>query len=150
ALALLRAAGVPIAAPSANRSNQTSPTTAQHVLSGLQGRIDFLLDAGATSGGLESTVLDLTTGPPRLLRPGLVTVDQLQSVLGMIDVEYHSPNGNAASQSDAQPLRSPGLLQRHYAPRAKLICIATAAEPDFSALAAGQQSVGWLRLARKQ
>ncbi len=70
ALALLRAVGVPIAAPSANRSTQLSPTRAEHVQRGLDGLIDLILDGGPTTGGLESTVLDVTTTPPRLLRPG--------------------------------------------------------------------------------
>ena len=70
ALALLRAAVVPVAAPSANRSTRLSPTRAEHVLAGLAGRIDLLLDGGPASGGLESTVLDVTTVPPRLLRRG--------------------------------------------------------------------------------
>src|SRR5262249_54199520 len=68
ALALLQATQIPLAAPSANRSMRVSPTTAQHVLAGLAGRVEMVLDAGPTSGGLESTVLDLTTTPPRLLR----------------------------------------------------------------------------------
>src|SRR5204862_2820372 len=70
ALALIRAAGVPVAAPSANRSTALSPTRAEHVLRGLDGRIDLVLDGGHAPGGIESTVLDLTSTPPRLLRPG--------------------------------------------------------------------------------
>jgi L-threonylcarbamoyladenylate synthase len=84
ALALLRACGFPLAAPSANRSSELSPTLPEHVLRGLADRIDLLLDAGPTSGGLESTVLDLTTQPPRLLRPGLVTIAELEALLGPI------------------------------------------------------------------
>src|SRR4051794_39087740 len=84
ALALLRAAGVPLAAPSANRSTELSPTTAGHVLHGLGGRIDLVLDAGPTAGGIESTVLDVTTNPPRLLRPGLVTPAMIEAVIGPI------------------------------------------------------------------
>ena len=82
ALALLRAAGVPLAAPSANRSTELSPTTAEHVGRSLDDRIDLILDAGPTTGGIESTVLDLTTDPPRLLRPGLVTPAMIEEVIG--------------------------------------------------------------------
>ncbi|HEY2883491.1 MAG TPA: L-threonylcarbamoyladenylate synthase [Pirellulales bacterium] len=152
ALALLKSAQLPIAAPSANRSNQVSPTTAEHVLSGLAGRIDLLLDAGATLGGLESTVLDLTTDPPRLLRPGLVTVDQLQAVIGTIEVAEHRSQidrvraGKDQNVPTAETLRSPGMLARHYAPRAKLICIRADDDPDFAAIGSGRESIGWLRL----
>src|SRR5207302_8534817 len=82
ALALLRGCGLPLAAPSANRSTELSPTCAEHVLAGLTDRIDLLLDGGPTTGGLESTVVDLTTDPPRLLRPGLVTTTELEAILG--------------------------------------------------------------------
>src|SRR5262245_24196245 len=108
ALALLRAVGVPVAAPSANRSTRLSPTLAAHILDGLDGRIDLILDAGPTAGGLESTVLDLTTDPPRLLRPGLVTPAEIEAVVG--------PVARSASTETAGPLPSPGMLARHYAP----------------------------------
>ncbi|MFL5243183.1 MAG: L-threonylcarbamoyladenylate synthase [Gemmataceae bacterium] len=114
ALALLRAAQIPVAAPSANRSTYLSPTRAEHVLSGLDSRIDLLLDAGSTPGGIESTVLDLTTSPPRLLRPGLIALADLEVAVGKID---QSP---VAETLRSPPLKSPGMLQRHYAPRAKL------------------------------
>jgi L-threonylcarbamoyladenylate synthase len=142
ALALLKSARLPIAAPSANRSNNISPTTAEHVLQGLDGRVDLILDAGPCSGGLESTVLDLTTDPPRVLRPGLVTVEQLKEVLGNV-AGPERPDGKAEK---AVPLRSPGMLDRHYAPRAKLICVS---RPDDSqvvqAQAAGKR-IGWLSM----
>src|SRR5437763_8542920 len=109
--ALLRAAGVPVAAPSANRSSELSPTTAGHVLHGLGGRIDLILDAGPCPGGIESTVLDVTNDPPRLLRPGLVTPAQIEAVIGPIQ-RFGEPAGSV--------LRSPGLLAKHYAPRAPL------------------------------
>src|SRR5947209_6677836 len=113
ALALLRAARLPVAAPSANRSTYLSPTRAEHVLSGLEGRIDLLLDAGPTPGGIESTVLDLTTSPPRLLRPGLVTPAQLEAVIGPI-------GRGTAPATGGEPQRSPGMMARHYAPRTPL------------------------------
>jgi L-threonylcarbamoyladenylate synthase len=140
ALALLRAAQIPLAAPSANRSMQISPTTSQHVLSGLDGRIEMVLDAGPTSGGLESTVLDLTADPPRLLRPGLVTTVELQQVMGPIATSA------GATPTAAEPLRSPGLLERHYAPKAQLICSASASDVSVKELLDGVNQVGWLRL----
>ena len=116
ALALIEAAGVPIAAPSANRSQHLSPTCGAHVLKDLDGRIDLLLDAGRTSGGLESTVLDLTGDVPVLLRPGLVEVSTIESVIGRPVDRARSPEPAAAA---AVP-RSPGLSARHYAPRVPL------------------------------
>jgi len=113
ALALVRAAGVPIAAPSANRSTELSPTRAEHVLRGLDGRIDMVLDAGATTGGLESTVLDLSSDPTRLLRPGLIAPGQIEQVIGPIQRHVDPPSTGA--------LPSPGLLARHYAPRTPLL-----------------------------
>jgi L-threonylcarbamoyladenylate synthase len=112
ALTLLRACRLPLAAPSANRSTSLSPTCAEHVLRGLADRIDLLLDAGPTTGGLESTVLDLTTDPPTLLRPGLVTTPELEAVLGPIEQSLH--------ESGSMPSRSPGQMKRHYAPRTAL------------------------------
>ena len=100
ALALLKAAEFPIAAPSANRSTQISPTTAEHVLRGLNGRIDMILDAGPTSGGLESTVIDLTVQPPRLLRPGLVSVAELNAVIGEVNVGQHVIERQARNRRD--------------------------------------------------
>ena len=113
ALALLRACKLPLAAPSANRSTELSPTLAEHVLAGLADRIDLVLDAGPTTGGLESTVLDLTTEPPRMLRPGLVTIAELDALIGPIDRSIPSPK-------DEQPIRSPGQMRRHYAPQTPL------------------------------
>lgn len=134
--ALLRACGLPLAAPSANRSSELSPTLPEHVLRGLAERIDLLLDAGPTSGGLESTVLDLTTQPPRLLRPGLVTVAELEALLGPIE------RGNSTPQDD-EPLRSPGQMERHYAPRTPLE-IAAASRNRVEELCRQGLRVGWL------
>jgi L-threonylcarbamoyladenylate synthase len=117
ARALLEEADFPVAAPSANPSAGLSPTRAEHVLRGLGGRIELILDAGPTPGGLESTVLDLTAVPPRLLRPGLVSPAELEAVLG--------PLGEAAgppADLDTTPLPSPGRMRRHYAPRTPLEC----------------------------
>lgn len=117
ALALLHAAYLPVAAPSANRSAGLSPTRAEHVLKDLDGRIDLVLDAGPTPGGLESTVLDLTCRPPRLLRPGLVSVAQLEAVVGAVDRSQTRETGSET------PLASPGLMTRHYSPRTPLECV---------------------------
>ena len=114
AQALIRAAARPLAAPSANRSGRPSPTRAQHVLDDLGGRIDLVLDGGATSVGLESTVLDMTTEPPTLLRPGGVTLEHLEAHLGRVRL---------ATSDDEAAGRSPGLRFRHYAPRAKVVLI---------------------------
>ena len=111
---LIRAAGRPLAAPSANRSGRPSPTRAPHVLEDLGGRIELILDGGSTSVGLESTVLDMTTEPPTLLRPGGVTLEQLEAHLGRVRL---------ATGDDEAAGRSPGLRFRHYAPRAKVVLI---------------------------
>jgi len=115
ALALIRASGVPIAAPSANRFGHVSPTTAQHVLDDLDGRIDAVLDGGPTTIGVESTVLDLTRDPPRILRPGGVPRSRLVATVPSI----LSSDSTAIDPAEAPP--SPGMLPSHYAPRARLI-----------------------------
>ena len=113
ALALIRAAGFPVAAPSANRFGRLSPTQAAHVLDDLDGRIDLLLDGGATPVGVESTVLSLVTPVPTILRPGGVSREALAMVLGQVDVP-----GRVFTAEDVVP--SPGALAQHYAPRARL------------------------------
>ncbi|MBE3562843.1 MAG: threonylcarbamoyl-AMP synthase [Hydrogenibacillus schlegelii] len=111
ARALIRAAGAPIVAPSANRSGRPSPTTAAHVLEDLAGRIDAVVDGGPADIGLESTVLDVTRRPAIVLRPGAVTVEMLEAVLG--DGAVVDP---AAPLRDGEAPRSPGMKYRHYAP----------------------------------
>jgi L-threonylcarbamoyladenylate synthase len=115
---LLDAAACPIAAPSANVSNAVSPTSAEHVERMLSGRIEMILDGGPCSGGIESTVLDLTSSPPRILRPGLVTREQIEPIAGHVEQQHVAID----STSDALP--SPGTSPRHYAPRASLECYA--------------------------
>ena len=134
---LIRAAGVPIAAPSANRSMHVSPTSAQHVLKTLEGRIEMVLDGGSSARGLESTVLDLTSQPPRLLRPGLVSVAEISAALGE-DVSH----GSAAQAGE--PVKSPGLLARHYAPAAPVETLEVGGRALVEKLAAGGLRVGWL------
>lgn len=113
ALALIRAASTPIAAPSANRSGRPSPTSACHVALDLEGRIDMILDGGATSIGIESTVLDMTGDVPVILRPGWITEEQIAAVVGAVE--------RAASLQELQ--RSPGTRYRHYSPRARVVLI---------------------------
>ena len=116
ALALIRAAGVPIAAPSANLSGKPSPTTAEHVMADMDGRIDVILDGGPCSVGVESTVLTLV-GKPRILRPGGITKEMLEQIIGEVEVD----------PSVLRPLRegevaaSPGMKHRHYAPDAEVV-----------------------------
>lgn len=116
ALALLRLAAVPVAAPSANRYTHLSPTTADHVALGLADRVDVLVDGGPCDVGLESTVVDLTGDVPRVLRPGGLPVATLRAVVGRVDVL-----DGAVGEGT---LASPGLARRHYAPRARLVTLA--------------------------
>jgi L-threonylcarbamoyladenylate synthase len=117
AQALLTAANIPIAAPSANTFGHTSPTTAEHVLADLDGRIDAVFDAGPTAIGLESTVLDPTQTPMVLYRPGAITAAQLTAATG-VAVHTFVPEPQIASP---ESLPSPGVGIRHYAPRAQLL-----------------------------
>lgn len=116
ALALLRESGVPVAAPSANRSGRPSPTTAAHVLTDMAGRIPLILDGGSCQVGVESTVVDLTGPEPCILRPGAVTAQQIASVAGSCQVA--SSVMRPLKEGEAAP--SPGMRHRHYAPRARM------------------------------
>lgn len=118
ASALIRAAGIPIAAPSANASGRPSPTLASHVWHDLAGRIDMLIDGGPAGIGLESTVLDLASDTPMVLRPGGVSVEQLRALLP--DVRTLGEYGGSESDGSEGSARSPGLKHRHYSPRAPL------------------------------
>jgi L-threonylcarbamoyladenylate synthase len=133
ALALLKAVDRPVAAPSANRSGQVSPTTAAHVLEGLRGRIAAVLDSGPCGIGVESTVLDVSGARPILLRPGGVTAEALEAVVGPI--EQATPDATRA-------LRSPGQLTSHYAPTLPVRMNATEAAPDEALLAFGKPCEG--------
>ena len=133
ALALIRAAARPIAAPSANLSGRVSPTRAEHVLAQLEGRIAAILDSGPCPAGVESTVLDLCQEPPVLLRPGAVPAEALLAETGPL-----AHPAEAAPQAGPQAaLRSPGLMRQHYAPRLPLALNARAAGPDTALLAFG-------------
>ena len=122
ARALIRLAGVPVAAPSANRSGRPSPTRAEHVLQDLDGRIPWLVDGGPCEVGLESTVVDATGEVPAILRPGAVTAEHIRMVTGIepADASAHDGTDGASPASAGKPPRSPGLKYRHYAPRAVL------------------------------
>lgn len=139
ALALIQASGVPIAAPSANRFGHTSPTTAVHVMDDLDGRIDMVLDGGSTSVGVESTVLDVTCTPPMILRPGGVSREALEAVIGAVDLRKNRV------EADNEAQVSPGLLGKHYTPRAELILCSGEKESaleKLSALAKQAQAEG--------
>jgi len=135
ARALLRAAGVPIAAPSANRFMHTSPTSAIHVLADLDGRIDCVLDGGLCAVGVESTVVDLTTEPPIVLRPGGVPLEALRELLPTIRVAPRALPTDARQQ-EATLARAPGQMERHYAPHARLIAFDGAGATAIAAIRA--------------
>ncbi len=118
ALALIKSAGVPVAAPSANSSGRPSPTTARHVLDDLNGKIDMVLDGGACRVGLESTVLDMTSEPPVILRPGGVTREDLEGVIGHVAYDPALDKDNAG----AVP-KSPGMKYTHYSPKADVVVV---------------------------
>ena len=127
--AVIQECGFPLAAPSANLSNQVSPTNAAHVLQTLGGRIPLIIDGGQAQVGIESTVVDVSVDPPRLLRPGMIHLESLKAVMGGL-----------VADSPAEPgiLRSPGQLTRHYSPRAKLIVLNWADEGGLKSLLAAR------------
>lgn len=117
---LIRQSGIYIAAPSANVSGRPSPTKAQHVIEDLSGRIDMIVDGGEVGIGLESTIVDLTADVPMVLRPGYITTDKLQGIVGDVTVD------KAVVSREAEPsltAKAPGMKYRHYAPRGQLIII---------------------------
>ncbi|WP_226675552.1 L-threonylcarbamoyladenylate synthase [Rossellomorea aquimaris] len=116
ALSIIEAAGLPIAAPSANRSGKPSPTTAQHVIDDLEGRIAGVVDGGETGVGVESTVVDCTGSVPVILRPGGVTKEQLEEVVGKVEVDPSLKEGKGAP-------KSPGMKYTHYAPDAPVYLV---------------------------
>jgi L-threonylcarbamoyladenylate synthase len=132
AQALIRAAGRPIAGPSANRSGAVSPTRAEHVAESLGDRVKLILDGGPCEVGLESTVLDLTSAMPTLLRPGGATREAIEAVIGPVALSHAVPSGNAAH-------KSPGQLASHYAPARPVRLDATSVTADEGLLAFGPQ-----------
>ena len=130
AQALIRAAGLPIAAPSANRSGAISPTRAEHVAESLGERVPLILDGGPCLVGVESTVLDLTGATPTLLRPGGATREAIEAVIGTIAVSDAIPSGDSAR-------KSPGQLESHYAPARPVRLEASTVGADEGLLAFG-------------
>jgi len=141
--AVIRECGFPLAAPSANLSNQISPTNAAHVRAQLGGKIPLIVDGGQSQVGIESTVLDLTVSPPEILRPGMIHAESLAAVCGEIQDfaeeflcfkpegadRFSDPRGFAFFRS----VKSPGMLQKHYSPKAKLIIASWKDDGDLAA-----------------
>jgi len=120
ALFLIKESKTPISAPSANLFGKPSPTTAEHVINDLAGRIDAVLDAGPTKIGVESTVIDMTNPIPQVLRPGGTSYEELKSVLGKVDLH---PVVMASKKVHVIEARSPGMKHRHYAPNAEMVLV---------------------------
>lgn len=133
--ALLREAGIPVAAPSANRSTEVSPTTARHVARSLGERVDVIVDGGPCPVGIESTVLSLVGPVPTLLRPGTISVDDLRPVIGQVALPATAPEATAARPS-------PGMMDRHYAPRATVRIVPAAERARLLAAAADEADAG--------
>jgi L-threonylcarbamoyladenylate synthase len=133
---LIELAGVPVAAPSANSFGRTSPTRADFVLQDLDGRIDAVIDSGDATLGLESTVVDVCEEPPILYRPGMVTLQQLQSLCPGL-VTYREPQDGTST-----PQASPGLGLKHYSPRARLILLERFDDGELLSVAAKLQGAG--------
>jgi L-threonylcarbamoyladenylate synthase len=138
AQALIRAAGLPIAGPSANRSGSISPTRAEHVAESLGDRVRLILDGGPCTVGVESTVLDLTSARPVLLRPGGATREAIEAVIGEIAVSDALPEGDT-------PRKSPGQLQSHYAPAQPVRIEATTVTSGEALLAFGPNPIAGAR-----
>jgi L-threonylcarbamoyladenylate synthase len=113
--AVIRECGFPLAAPSANLSSQVSPTNAEHVRRRLGGKIPLIVDGGQSQVGIESTVLDLSVSPPKILRPGMIHATSLEAVVGNIQ--------HSTFNIQHSTLRSPGLLAKHYSPKARLVVL---------------------------
>ena len=116
---LIRESGTALAAPSANRSGSPSPTTATHVINDLDGSIDAILDGGMCAVGIESTVITLATKIPRLLRPGYITVEEIEEVIGKIDID----DAVLCQLKDDEKASSPGMKYKHYSPKCKVVLV---------------------------
>lgn len=142
ARAIIKAAGLPIAAPSANSSGKPSPTRASHVEFDLNGKIDMIVDGGAAEWGLESTIVDVSGEVPMILRPGAVTKEMMEEVVGKVEIDP------AILQKPAADLRpkAPGMKYTHYSPKAEVILVKgerTAVADEINRLAAEDQAHGW-------
>lgn len=116
---IIKAAGVPVAAPSANTSGKPSPTKAEHVLHDMNGKIDMIIDGGSCTVGLESTIIDVTTDVPSLLRPGAITKEMLENIIGPISVD---PAVYKMLSKDQKP-KAPGMKYKHYSPDADVTLV---------------------------
>ena len=125
---IIRAAGVPVAAPSANLSGKPSTTTAEHVYHDHAGKFPLIVDGGSSRVGVESTIIDLTEQPPRLLRPGGITLEQLESILGEVTVD----KAVTASVANDAVVKAPGMKYRHYAPQCEVIIVSGSTEAAAS------------------
>jgi L-threonylcarbamoyladenylate synthase len=134
ARALITAAGFPLAAPSANRSVRITATSAEHVLKMLDGRIEMVLDGGSTPGGIESTVVEVSADARRILRPGLLSVAEIEAALG-------GPIEHARRTDEERAMPSPGMMDRHYAPTVPLECFERGALPEHKEV---EEDVGLL------
>jgi L-threonylcarbamoyladenylate synthase len=130
--AVIRSCGFPLAAPSANPANRLSPTNAGHVRKFFGGQLRLIVDGGQSQVGIESTVLDLTLAPPRVLRPGMIHEESLAAALGTLSSQL-----SALTSGEAGPLRSPGLLRQHYAPKARLVVSSWRDETDLRGQVSG-------------
>ncbi|EPC30365.1 translation factor, SUA5 family [Lacticaseibacillus paracasei subsp. paracasei Lpp120] len=130
---LIATAGVPIVGPSANTSGKPSPTTADHVLHDLDGKIAGVLDDGPTQVGVESAIIDLTVTPPAILRPGAIGPDELEPLIGHVDTAAHHVGQNEAP-------KAPGMKYKHYAPAAQVVVVDDPAQ--FSAAVAWAKKTG--------
>ncbi len=142
ALTLIAAANLPIAAPSANRFGHTSPTTAQHVLEDLGGRIDLVLDSGPAWCGVESTVIEVRDHETILYRPGAITAEEIETVAG--PVTFYRRDTLGAMQQSPESLPSPGVDMRHYAPKANVVPL------EISELPEDDRRQRWLRAVQEQ
>ena len=133
---IIAAAGVPVAAPSGNTSGRPSPTTAQHMLEDMDGKIEAIVDGGPCAVGVESTIIDLTCNPHRLLRPGGITLEQLRDVLGEVDVD---PAVTRLLGAGEKP-KAPGMKYRHYAPKAPVTVVTGDPRKSAEYIAAHAQS----------
>ncbi|HIX98334.1 MULTISPECIES: L-threonylcarbamoyladenylate synthase [Clostridia] len=139
-LALIKAAGGYVSGPSANTSGRPSPTTAQHVLDDLDGKINMILDGGPVHIGVESTIVDMTVEPPMILRPGAVTKEMLEETVGEVSVDH-----TILTADSKTPPKAPGMKYRHYAPRAEMTVVEGSLEKvvdKISELAAAREREG--------
>lgn len=145
ALRLIKNSGVYIAAPSANLSGRPSPTKASHVLQDMDGRIDMIIDDDGVDIGIESTIVDLTSSIPVILRPGYITKEMLQSVVGEVEIDKAIALGNISVASDIKP-KAPGMKYRHYAPKGEMIIVEgediNAVIEKINTIAAGKKQDG--------